>query len=364
MKFIKLSAVLLCICILLTACAGNGENNTEEAESVTSAENTSNEITSKENNSTVPTASSEKSDNSSNTVSAIPENKTLTYNRKKVTVTNEYGNVLKNIGNVGTTVTAYGKLKEDKYKSSLEKLEKVFDNYSHTVSAVAYSLDNSSAVCYNTSTDLFCACTVKAAYTLYCCKQMESGKCTLDTKMKYEKKHYEPGTGDMQYCPIGTEFDMRTILDKTMRISDNVGYMMATDYFGREGYNKWITDLGCPSLKISPTVWSLHAKAKDLAVIWKEIYDYFGKNTEYSNFLYNSCTNTPNNYATAALNLEYSHKQGNNRSGKWLAYSDAGIVWKDGNPYIIVILTNAPGPSDYDAKMMKDAIKIINNELF
>lgn len=276
-----------------------------------------------------------------------------------------YDDLFLEMTDFGTTVTAYGDLKNDEYKQALAELETVLDEYSRNVSVVAYALDNNKALAYNTSEELFCACTVKAAYALYACKEMEKGNGSLSTTMTYESKHYEPGTGDMQYSDFGTVFTMETIIDKTMGISDNVGYFMMVDYFGRDGYNEWIRELGCTSLQIHPTVWSLHAKAKDLAVIWREIYEYFETDSQYAKFLKETCTNTPNNYATAALEgVDISHKQGHNSSGGWLAYSDAGIVWKGDKPYIIVVLTDAPGPSSYDAGVMADIIKIINNKLF
>ncbi len=150
-----------------------------------------------------------------------------------------------------------------------------------------------------------------------------------------------------------------------MSISDNVGYLMAVDRFGRNEYNSWVSGLGCPSLQIKPTVWSLRTKSKDLAVIWQEIYFYFEENAEHSSFLKNSCTNTKDNYATAALsNVDISHKQGHNRSGDWLSCSDAGIVWQDGSPYIIAVLTNGAGYGTNEKQIMNDIINIVDNKLF
>ena len=276
----------------------------------------------------------------------------------------DYGDLLAGMPEFGKELLAYGELGSDEYGEALSRLSDLLSNYKREISVVAYSLDGSKALGYNTKATLFCACTVKAPYTLYCCKQMDVGVGSLDTEMVYEKKHYEPGTGDMQYSSFGTSFPLRTALDKSMRISDNVGYLMSVDYFGRDGYNEWIESLGCPSLKIKPTVWSLRAKALELAVAWREIHSYFESDAAHAQFLYNSCTNTAGNYGTAALDgVSYSHKQGHNRSGDWHAYSDAGIVWKEGAPYIYVILTDAPGPSDYDAGVFVDIMKIIHNEL-
>ena len=278
---------------------------------------------------------------------------------------NNYGNLLEKLPNAGKSVTAYGALEDEEFSAALLELEGVLKGYKHNISVAAFTLDNQKALTYNTETGIFGACTVKAAYTLYCLKEIEKGNGSLEATMTYEKKHYEPGTGDMQYSPFGTVFDMKTIISKCMSISDNVGYLMMVDYFGRDGYNEWITELGCPSLTIKPTVWSLRTKANELVIVWKEIYDYFKTDSEYSRFLYDICTNTPHNYATAALEgVTYSHKQGHNSKGDWLSYSDAGIVWKENNPYIIAVITDAPGPSSYDANIMKQIITVIDGKLF
>ncbi len=266
---------------------------------------------------------------------------------------------------VDKTVTAAGALEDAKYLQKIDELQSVLSDYSYNISLAVCSLDGSKGLFYNTNAEIFGACTVKAGYTLYACKQMEQGNGNLQTQLIYEQKHYEPGTGDMQYSPFGTVFSMETALFKSMSISDNVGYLMAVDYFGREGYNEFINGLDCPSLAIKPTVWSLRTKANDLIKVWAEIYNYFESDSEYAKFLYSSCTNTSGNYATAALSgVDYSHKQGHNSTGDWKSYSDAGIVWKGDTPYVIAILTDAPGPSALSADTFAKIIDIVHNDLF
>ncbi len=267
--------------------------------------------------------------------------------------------------NTGEKIVASGELTNLQYTPKINELQEILNSHKYNISLSVYSVDGSKGLEYNTNAEIFGACTVKAAYTLYACKQMEAGNGNLQTEMTYEQKHYEPGTGEMQYSSFGTVFSMETALHKSMSISDNVGYLMSVDYFGRDGYNTYVSEMGCDSLQIKPTVWSLRTKANDLVKIWCEIYNYFETDTEYSRFLKNSCTNTAGNYATAALGgVEYSHKQGHNSTGDWLSLSDAGIVWKEQNPYIIAILTDAPGPNGYSASEFAKIIDIVHNELF
>ena len=336
MKKIKLLLTVLCCVLCLSAC---------------------------ESNMGIKTSSSQ-SDSVSVPQISLPENENSS--EAEITVqTKPIQAVMPQTVDVGKTIAVTGKLESAGYSGKITELQNILNDYSRNISLSIYSVDGSKGLYYNTKAEIFGACTVKAAYTLYACKQMENGNGNLSVSLTYDEKHYEPGTGDMQYSPFGTVFTMETALHKSMSISDNVGYLMAVDHFGRDGYNNFISEMGCDSLRIKPTVWSLRTKSQDLVKLWCEIYNYFETNTEYSRFLYNSCTNTAGNYATAALSgVDYSHKQGHNSTGDWLSLSDAGIVWKGDTPYIIAILTDAPGPSGYDAGVFAQIIQIVHNDLF
>ncbi len=278
---------------------------------------------------------------------------------------NAQDDILLNSAECGTDLMVLGEIKGKNYSNYINQLESILDNYKYDISLAVYSLDNSKALFYNTEQGIFGACTVKAPYTLYACMEMDKGNGSLNETKVYEQKHYEPGTGDMQYSAVGTAFTIETMLNKSMSISDNVGYLMAVDRFGRDGYNSFIESLGCESLKIKPTVWSLKTKSRDLVVLWREMYYYFNSDVAHAEFLKNSCTNTADNYATAALSgIDYSHKQGHNRTGDWKSFSDAGIVYKGDTPYIIAVVTNTPGPTAEGKQVMADIINIVHNNLF
>lgn len=277
----------------------------------------------------------------------------------------DFGDLFQQIKTHGETVEAYGLLSDEAFSQDLAALEAELLGFDYNISLVICSLDSQRALSFNTEKALFCACTVKAAYLLFCLEEMEKGGVSLEEMLTYRSEHYEGGTGELQYSPVGTQFSLRTILEKTLTVSDNVGYRMLVDRFGREGYNEWITEMGCPSLQISPTVWSLKAKASEHALLWQEIARYFESDGQYAEFLYSICTDTGSAYATQGLvNVHYSHKSGHNGSGKYLSYSDAGILWHGENPYVYAILTDAPGLySAAGAQIMKKAMDIIHHSL-
>lgn len=349
----KITRFFICIFALLICCSGCNSGDITESLTELSNEDSLNSIPEESDISDYP---AEESSEASIEVS-FEESLKPDYSLEESREEEPQEDILSLLGDHGKDIVTHGEFDE----AEIAKLEAILDGYSHNISLVAYSIDNKKLISYNTEARLFCASAIKAPYALYCCLEMEKGNGSLDTELVYEEKHYESGTGDMQYQPYGTVFDLETIINKTLGISDNVGYLMMTDYFGREGYNQWVEDIGAASLQISPTVWSLKASAKDFALIWREYYNYFKTESQYADFLYNACTNTGNNYATANFaDLDYSHKHGHNRSGGWHAYCDAGIIWQ--GEYIIVILTDAPGPSDYEQDTFNSIMNIIHQQ--
>ncbi len=346
---LKISVLLLCALLLLSACASPDDTSSVGSSSV--------DITSE--NISSDTASEDKSENNIKTVTS--------FGVPIVEESDTYGDLLSQIPG-GKKVTALGELTEDKYSDAIVRLETILKGYSKEISLVAYTLDNKKAVSFNAEKELFPACTIKAFYSLYNCLEMDNGNGSLDTEMEYKYEHRDPdwGTGDMKFSDYGTIFDVKTIITKSMSISDNVGYNMQVSFFGRDGYNKWVSELGGPSLQIKPTVWALKAKADEHALLWREIYRYLiSEDAKHADFLYSTCTGTAQNFASSALSdITYSHKQGFNSGGGWHSMSDAGIVWKEGSPYIIVMLTNSQGITGAAQSVMDKAINIIHNELF
>ncbi len=340
----KIIAIICALCVTVCLSACQSENSTDTNSTTTKPVVSDTQLeTEQDNTSETPAVDSTPSNTESKPPQAVaPQTQTT-----------------------GKKIVVSGTLQDVQYAEKINELQQILNSHKYNISLSVYAVDGTKGLDYNTETGIFGACTVKAAYTLYACKQMENGNGSLQTELTYEQKHYEPGTGDMQYSPFGTVFTMETALHKSMSISDNVGYLMSVDYFGREGYNAWMSELGCDSLRIKPTVWSLRTKADDLVKIWCEIYNYFQTDTEYAKFLKDSCTNTAGNYATEALGgVEYSHKQGHNSTGDWLSFSDAGIVWKGDTPYIIAIITDAPGPNFYSKGEFAKIIQIVHNDLF
>ncbi len=259
-------------------------------------------------------------------------------------------------GNTGKKLKLYGDLEET---DEIRELAEILGGYKKNISVVAMSLTDNKAIAYNTGQGYFSACTIKAAYILSCCKQIDEGAANKDTLLTYKKKHYHDGSGQIRKEEFGTQYTIEYLIKQSLYISDNVAYAMLIDYFGFDYYNKMVAKLGCSSIKLHD-MWARSAKVKDYVILWNEIYNYFESETKMAKLMKKSCTNTPFNYGTRTLGVSYSHKSGDN-FGPSATYSDAGIVWGK-NSYIYVVFTNSEGETK-DEKTVDRSMEIIH-ELF
>ncbi len=242
----------------------------------------------------------------------------------------------------------------------LQRIEDLIDGYDKKVSFCAYALDGSRAITYNCEEEFFSACTIKAGFLLYCCLAIDQGLASADEVMYYQEKYYHKGSGIIQFSEYGTPYTLKRLIELCLSISDNVAYEMLSAYFGHTGYNEMIETLGVERLKLGSSIWNYKMTARDLSIIWREIYFYFQTNTPMAQWYYQSCTNTRFNYATVYLTENYSHKSGDN-FGTYAVYNDGAIVWAD-RPYVIAIMTNSEG-TQTDEELVGTIVKLINDSL-
>ncbi len=244
---------------------------------------------------------------------------------------------------------------------AIAQIQALLDGYDKRISYFVYSLDGSRALTYNCEDEYFSACTIKAGYVLYCCLAIDQGLASKDEVMYYQEKYYHKGSGKIKNSEYGTPYTLAELIELSLSISDNVAYKMLNAYFGIDGYNEMIETLGVERLKLNSwSVWNNNMTARDLAIVWRELYFYFQTESPMSKLYYRSCTNTNFNYATRYLDEDYSHKSGD-RFPPDPVCNDGAIVWKD-IPYVVAVLNSSEDEKE-DQEVMCGIVKIINDVL-
>lgn len=226
-------------------------------------------------------------------------------------------------------------------KEELTALTELLAACDYRVSFKAVSIDGSRCISYNSMEEYFPASAIKAPYLLYCYKQIDSGNGTLDEEMIYTSKYFREGTGEIKDSDEGTVYTLSEIMRRTIWNSDNSGYYMCADRWGKDGYNQLMEQIGADRLKFpSYSIWAHDTRVGDFIIAWKSIYDYFLTGTEGAKAFYDSTTNCKWNFFGGGIkNCVIAQKYG------WAdeAFSNAGIIYGENETYLLAIFTDSEG---------------------
>lgn len=248
------------------------------------------------------------------------------------------------------------------YGIPAEYSEKIFEHINsnrYNTGFYAIDIETQTSFGYNADRNFFSASTIKAGYALYCFKEIAKGNAEFTDLIKYTANHYIGGSGSTQHSIYGTLFTVKVLLYRMLYDSDNIAYYMLIDYFGLDGYNEMIQNLGCTNTITRANRWG-QLTAHELGLVWQEIY-HFKDSCEEGEILWSYLTgNLYNEIKTAVSGYDtVAHKSGWNDD----SCHDAGIVMSD-SPYIVVVMSDNKSVHSYIRKIIRyiDDIMIDYNQ--
>lgn len=132
----------------------------------------------------------------------------------------------------------------DTYESLCGEMDKMIAGYPYECAVLLESPDKGCLYSCNSEKLMPGASTVKLPYVYYCCLEIEKGNHSLDEMIAYQPKHRTGGAGLIKKNAYGTKWSIRTLLDYSVRYSDNVAYYMLISVFGKDGFNKMTESWG------------------------------------------------------------------------------------------------------------------------
>ena len=252
---------------------------------------------------------------------------------------NDHNEILSSYKQSSSITVTNSDFKVSDYRKN--KIMSLINNYASTnkSSFVILDIRSGAMISYNADWYVPTASTVKAPYICYVLSQeIDKGNATIEDILTYEKKFYDPdGSGDIRFHKFGSTYTVKEVIEYILYYSDNCGYLMLQDHFGVENYNKWLESLGCKTFVNGTSMKWGFVSARDSAKIWVEIYKYI-ETGKYGDFFKNELLTT--GYSPIRNNLGYLYKVANKFGGADIGWHDTGIVFKDDNPYIMILLTN------------------------
>ena len=129
-------------------------------------------------------------------------------------------------------------LKEEDFSDELNaKKDEIIGLYSGVNADFMYTdLESDYSFGEGEDSEIYAASVTKLPAVLYAYKLADDGKLDLNKELTYLAKYSAGGSGIIQNDSVGTKYKLSTVLEYTIRYSDNIGYAMLLDELG--GRNK------------------------------------------------------------------------------------------------------------------------------
>ncbi len=221
-----------------------------------------------------------------------------------------------------------------------------------------YVMDlNTGQICgVNEDTVFHAASTFKVPVIMYLFQQIAEGKINPHKKLIYQERHYEGGTGILQYKKHGSTYTIQELAKYSIVYSDNVATNMLLELLGRKNVKKMMADLGGQIVDYSKNT----TCPRDMAIYLKALLQFNEEHPDQGALLLHYLKNTVFNDRIPPLlpeGTEVAHKIGN-----WPAqgsYHDVGIVYHPSHPYIISLFSKDAPSSDYAYKVLQQISRLV-----
>lgn len=182
----------------------------------------------------------------------------------------------------------------------------------HDLSFLLYDLNTGNGIRYRSTEGHYCASTIKGPYVA----------CIAET---------------LPDCISRSG----AVMEETIQVSDNDGYRSLRRRYGTSAFRTWTEEAGCTYLN-PYSLWP-EITAHDLALMWVQMRSYFTSDAEEAAWTAELYIDTLNSFLSDALGSTYTvySKAGwIDSDGYYTARNDAGIVEKEGHPYVLVVLSD------------------------
>ncbi len=234
-------------------------------------------------------------------------------------------------------------LKEEDFSDELNaKKDEIIGLYSGVNADFMYTdLESDYSFGEGEDSEIYAASVTKLPAVLYAYKLADDGKLDLNKELTYLAKYSAGGSGIIQNDSVGTKYKLSTVLEYTIRYSDNIGYAMLLDELGgRNKVKEYWESLGY-EIHYSDNFGNLSPALGNGYI--KEVYKYYLTGKDNAKKLVEDMENSDNSEYVKSGDVIVAHKYGEYVEGGGY-YNDVSLNFTE-HPFALSI-TSTLGLTD------------------
>lgn len=217
----------------------------------------------------------------------------------------------------------------------IDKIGATVKNLQGKYGVYVYSFDRNESYGINQDDTFLAASVNKIPIMLAFYREIEKGSISPTSQYKLSKADIqEPGTGSMQYQPVGTVYTYRELLSLCGKQSDNTAAHVLALILGKQKLNQFNQLLGLSQTSMDDNLSTPHDIGKLFQMVWE---GGLLKTDNYRTQFFNDLTNTQFEDripAGVGAGVTVAHKIGTAAG----SYHDCGIVFAD-SPFVLCIMS-------------------------
>ncbi len=250
--------------------------------------------------------------------------------------------------------------KEEKIIALTEEEEKrlktVLSPWGDSVSLSFCDLESGYTFHYNETKSYFVASIIKAPYCAYLYSLADKGELDLAQSITYSPSFFTEGTGILKKEEPGKAYSLATLMEYSIRYSDNIAIRMLRSRFPAKGFSLWAEEAGVRNLAGVKNITNGSIHSADALIYLQKIHSYLALNNKNSEKLKQDMLHTTNPMivSTSPVIRKYGWAEG--------AFHDIAIVEAE-HPYAIAILSNHDEGTPADYAMFRTISKAVEEAL-
>ena len=250
--------------------------------------------------------------------------------------------------NIAKSTKAYKKCMNSKFEENnfseklISKKNEIINLYNGVSANFMYTdLEDDYSFGEGEDNEIYAASVTKLPAVLYAYKQADEGKLDLNKELTYLGKYKTGGSGIIQNDSVGTKYKLSTVLEYTIRYSDNIGYEMLLDELGGKNVVKEYWKKFGYDIHYTDNFGNLSPKLGNGYI--KEVYKYYLTGKENAKKLVEDMINSDNSQYINDGSIKVAHKYGEYVEGGGY-YNDVSLNFTD-HPFALSI-TSTLGLTD------------------
>mgnify|MGYP002860712842 CR=1 FL=1 len=219
-----------------------------------------------------------------------------------------------------------------------EDLYKIYDQYGEDrISLYIEFLNTGANISYNPDSRYYAASLIKLPYVVAAVKKIQLGEWTWDTELTMYFEDINLDYGKLGEQPIGSKFNLKTLIEATLIESDNTAFKMISRNMGYEPVNDFLKSTGLNEFFDK----NQDITAKEYTRLIRALYTASYLSRENSQKILEIMGKSKRNYLGQGIpeDIIFSHKFGENIPRR--IFSDSGVIYLEDRAFVVTVLFQA-----------------------